>query len=55
MNGAAAGDSDARTMKPERITSTMSIGANQNFFLTFIKSQNSFINDMAVSSLNLFR
>jgi hypothetical protein len=54
MNGAAAGDSDARTMKAERITSTMSIGANQNFFLTFIKSQNSFINDMAVSSLNLF-
>jgi hypothetical protein len=48
MNGAAAGDKEAKIINPERITRTISMGANQNFFLTFIKSQNSFTNDMFV-------
>ncbi len=53
MKGAAAGEREARIINPERITRTIKIGASQNFFLTFIKSQNSFINDMIISSLTL--
>jgi hypothetical protein len=41
MKGASTGELAARIMKPDKMTSTMIMGANQNFIRTFMKSQNS--------------
>ena len=46
MNGAATGEAAARMINADNITSTINIGANQNFFRTFKKSQNSPIRDI---------
>ena len=50
MKGAATGELAASMMKAERITSTIKMGASQNFFRTFIKSQNSLTRDINRSS-----
>jgi len=43
MSGAQTGEVVARIMNADNITSTVSSGANQNFFRTFKKSQSSVI------------
>ncbi len=48
MNGAATGEAAARMINADNITSTINIGANQNFFLIFKKSQNSPSKDILV-------
>lgn len=46
MKGAATGELAASIMNAESITKTIKIGANQNFFRTFMKSQNSLTSDI---------
>lgn len=52
MKGAATGELAAKIMKADNITSTIKIGASQNFFLTFMKSQNSLTRDMLHPSVS---
>jgi hypothetical protein len=49
MNGAATGELAASIINADKITRTIRIGASQNFFLTFMKSQNSFTSDIFAS------
>jgi hypothetical protein len=46
MKGAATGELAAKMMKADSMTSTIKIGANQNFLRTFMNSQNSLTKDI---------
>jgi hypothetical protein len=46
MKGAATGELAAKMMKADNMTSTIKIGANQNFLRTFMNSQNSLTKDI---------